>query len=147
MIIRNASQKDIGEILKLNKKWIKEKSSIGAELEKESDLRESIKHKLLFVAEENKKLIGYLLCYVNKADANWKIFSIKKNQEYIKLDALYVDKNFRKRGIGKLLMKEFLKENSNKKTFLFADNKKLERLVKFYAKFNFKPVYVAMLRK
>ena len=145
--IKKAILKDIEGVINLNKNWIKEGCSIGAEFEKESDLKKSINKNLLFIAEYNNKIVGYLICYLNKAEDNWKIFSLRKNEEYIKLDALYIEKKFRKKGIGKLLMKEFLRENSKMKTFLFADNKKLQKLVNFYKKFKFKPVYVAMLKK
>ena len=49
-------------------------------------------------------------------------------------------------GMGKRLMKAFLDNCRNKKIILFADNKDLDKLTKFYSRFGFRPCYLAMVR-
>ncbi|MFH1308164.1 MAG: GNAT family N-acetyltransferase [archaeon] len=115
MKIRKAKKEDIKgclEIQKLDKK-------ISFQIE---DLRGAFKNKdvIFLVAEDNKKIIGYVLGYIDPCARKDVLISESR-----------VDKRFRRRGIGTKLVSAFCKEcfNRNKKEVVALI--KLEHL-KFY---------------
>jgi len=68
-------------------------------------IREFMRKKdiLFLVLEENKDMVGFVHLVIEKREQIFKL----KNMGYI--DALYVKPGFRKKGYGKLLLKESLK--------------------------------------
>jgi predicted N-acetyltransferase YhbS len=144
MKTRKATLKDLKEILILSKKWVKEGISLGVGKEKPKELKKILKEGLSFVAINNKKIVGYLLAEFKKAKENLKPVGIKKGQKYLCLDSLYVSKNYRKRGMGTILMKHFLREVKNKRITLTAESVYLDKLTQFYKKFGFKSCYTIM---
>ena len=87
--------------------------------------------KFLYLAEDNKKIIGYIYGYLKKDDTN------KNKTAY--LDALFIDNDYREKGIANNLIKAFkkwAKENkcSNIEVNVCSNNIKAKNL---YLKNNF----------
>jgi hypothetical protein len=123
------SKKDILNICLLKKKnW---KYSINSQLNWfKNNIKKNDLHNLLFY---NKKLIGYnslnkRTLYINK---------IKKN--YLLLDALILNKKFRKKKLSNLLMKlnNIIIKQTKVPSFLLCNN----NLISFYKKFLWKNNY------
>ncbi len=92
-------------------------------------------NKLLIVAEENKKVVGYLYGTIKPKDDTYK-YTIAK------LDALYIDSNYRNKKIATSLIENFKKwaieKNAHKiEVNVLSNNIKAKRL---YEKNNFKTV-------
>lgn len=131
MKIKKAKKSDVKRLIRLDKeanKEIKWWSSI-----KPSEFLKLIKKKnLIYIAEQNKEIIGYL---------NGNI----KDKQLI-LDDIYIKKNFRNRGIAKKLIKKFISDWKKSK-FKEIRVDCPERLKKFYEKFGFKTTAIIMKRK
>ena len=90
-------------------------------------------NKLLIVAEENNQIIGYLYGIIKPIDDTYKYIIAK-------LDALYVDNNYRNKGIAAALIEYFKKwaisKNAHKiEVKVWSNNIKAKSL---YEKSNFK---------
>src|SRR3989344_4268873 len=103
MKIRNATKKDLRNILKLLKEMEKKmKNGLGdGNLISIAQMYIGKKNKCFFIAEEENKIIGYLFGHIEKKFKEDKKFS------WAKLVEIYVNKTWRKRGISKKLLKTF----------------------------------------
>jgi GNAT superfamily N-acetyltransferase len=140
MRIRKATAKDFAEILKLELKWEKEGVCWGVEHPSKKELIKHIKKDIVYVAEEGGKLIGHVIGKIIKAKEFLEWASIKKGQKYGLIEGMYVVKNYRKKGVGALLMKSLMnnfKKKGLKAIRLKAVSKNLRELVRFYERFGF----------
>jgi len=136
MKTRTAILKDLDEVYSLERKWKAEDISPNMQESSKKEIQKAIEEERVLVAEENTKIIGFLL------------FELHGN--YCELDSMYVNKEIRKKGIGKELMKTFLslpKIKKCKMLSLHADSKKENKLVKFYEQFGFKRIAVLMRKE
>ena len=90
-------------------------------------------NKLIIVAEENNEIVGYLYGIIKPKDDTYKYIIAK-------LDALYIDNNYRNKGIATSLIEHFKKWAISKKAnklevSVWSDNIKAKHL---YEKNNFK---------
>ena len=90
-------------------------------------------NKLIIVAEENKQIVGYLYAIVESVDNTYKY-------KVAKLDALYVQFDYRNKGIASSLIEHFkswakLKKVKKLEVNVCSDNIKAKRL---YEKAHFK---------
>lgn len=112
MLIRKAKVKDLEilskkslELLKYHQKFDKYFSpSINAKGLLKSFLKKSIysKNYYLIVAELDKKIVGYALATLSFRPP------IFKHREIGFINDVYVDENFRRKGVGKLFLREML---------------------------------------
>ena len=93
---------------------------------KKSDFIKLIKNKSIIVAKENNKILGYLS------------YRPDKESKWLWLEDIYVLKNFRNKGIARLLVKEAIKYKDKKfpkrKLILLTSDKN----VKIFSKLGFK---------
>lgn len=136
--IRKVRKEDLKQYLGLVRKSNIEYSNIIGEkiktndkqIEKSFDEALSSSKKLLLIAEKNKEIFGYLTAS----------FIISDYQRTGYIDYFFVSKKERRKGIGKLLIKEFInysKKRKIKKIRLSA-NLKNKSAIKFYKHLNFK---------
>lgn len=117
MIIRKATLDDFNEILRLNLKLFNFErqytktynlnwtySKIGKDYFQK---RITEKNGIMFVAVENKTIIGYICGYVGN-------FPYRKPPEIAEIDNMYVEEGFRRSGIGKKLVSYFEKKAKKK---------------------------------
>jgi len=123
MEIRKATLKDKDQIIKLVKKFYS-RSSPKTVKAWEKTYKRIIK--LIFVAEINKKIVGFIAC------------STKQNSIYI--DDLYVLKKYRKKGVATSLMKfiSSVKKRLKKKYIIGNVRRKDKPAIRFYKKIGFK---------
>lgn len=106
MEIRTATIKDIPQIKKLNKfNQILKKCSpldqLDPNYKEEKDYYQTFirgKNKWCYLAEENNKLLGFILFNIENREPFWKIKKVGS------VDLLFVAEKVRKKGISKLLM-------------------------------------------
>jgi len=138
MKIRKAKKEDFKQYLKLVKKSDAEYSKLIGEKIKtnkrqiKKSFNESItsNKKILLIAENNKKVVGYLVCSLYISD-------YQKSGE---MDYLFVPKGWKKKGIGKLLIKEFIDILKNKKLEKCRLDVNIKNIsaINFYKKLGFK---------
>lgn len=129
MKIRKATKKDLKKLLELDKE-------VNKEIKwwfpiKSSEFSRLIKRGLVYIAEQDKKIVGY------------QNGGIKEKQ--LLLEDIYVKKNFRNRGVAKKLSKKFILDWKPK--FKEARIDCPTRLKKFYEKLGFKQTAVIMVKK
>ena len=131
-----ATIKDLENICALEKEWKMEKISPNMLLTTKKVLQKIINDNNVFVAKDNNKIIGYLLFKLHKTNCN--------------LDAIYIQKGYRKKSVGTKLMKHFLSLGKIKKCktlFLHADSIKENKLISFYNKFGFKKIAIVLKKQ
>lgn len=87
---------------------------------------------LAFVAEANGRLVGHIIGVVRKS-TNICIF--RKGQRYVELNAIFISRNWRGRGVGGLLVRMLIKEARKqgfKRFLVYTASKELERAIRFY---------------
>lgn len=106
MIIRKASKEDAKELNWLLTLLIRDEKQYDDTIDENfvvTNMYENYiddQNRCIKVAEENNKIVGYIYGYFKESDPT----SINKMAV---LDALYIDENFRKKGIANHLINEF----------------------------------------
>ena len=147
-MIRVANLNDIPKLMELDEKWDKENITWNFSRLTKKEFEENITNNITLVAEENNKVVGYFLATREKATSSKH--TIKKNQKYLDIDSVYVEKNYRDRKIGSKFMKYFFKiaKNENYKIVkVAASNIDIKSLIKFYEKHGFKPLFAILVKK
>jgi len=151
MIIRPAKKDEVKKLQKLNASVFEEDNpEYDADLKPGWGLSEDGKkhftdllnepQNCCFVAEDNRKMVGYI-------SAKPKHFDYRKSK-YIEIDNLGVIAEYRKQGIGRSLMDECLKWAKNKgyqKIFLVCFSKNKNAL-EFYKSYGFSDIYASLER-
>jgi len=87
---------------------------------------------LAFVAEVNGRLVGHVYGVVRKPE---KYCVFRKGERFVELDAAYIRRAWRGRGVGTLLVRRLIRE-ARKRGFrrflVYTANKELERAIRFY---------------
>lgn len=98
MKVRKANQKDVNEVIKLGKKIEELEFSSKFPFHDKSELKEALKDKnsVFLIAEENKKIIGFLLAKI----------LFHRTGGWCMLDNLAVKKDERCQGVGTELLKQ-----------------------------------------
>lgn len=130
MKIRPGKKDDLKELIELDKELDKE-IKWGVPIKK-SEFLKLIREKRIFVAEEKKKIIGYLSSEI-------------ENKKII-LDALYVSKDFRNKNVANMLIKKFL-SGLKKTKYNEVRLNCLEKLERFYERFGFEKIMIIMRKK
>lgn len=116
-------------LILLSQEWENEDISYGYR----KNQREDIEDKRIFVMEENKQVIAYLLGHqtIQKNDTS----IIKKDTIYFEVDELYVSKEYRSQGVGKQLflhLESVLKNEEIEIISLITATKNYKAILHFY---------------
>ena len=104
------------------------------------------RNRLICVAEDNGKIIGYITGNIELQKNSWDLF-FKKGERYMDIIYFYILKKFRSKGVGTKLVNSIINAARGKgirKFKVIAATKELDRAVKFYKKFGFKPYATKM---
>lgn len=147
MKIRKARKSDLKEyvdlVVKSNKEYQKiiGKKIKFTEEQIKNDFKKytSLKYKIILIIEDNKNLIGSLVAS----------FVINSYQKIGYIDFLFIDNDYRKNGIAKILIKEFTKilRRGKIKKVKLGVNIKNDLAVNFYKNLGFKTYHYDMERK
>jgi len=146
MLIKRAKRFDdelLKKFLKLTKEWENEYISFDWC----ADSVDYLKNKIVFVAKLNNELVGFLY---GKIKRNKNLPFFKKKIKYCDLEAIYVRKQYRCLGIGKMLLDNFIKycvKHRVKYIYVVTDNKNTAYLIKFYSNVGFEIVQAKLIKK
>jgi len=106
MIVREATKRDVRACAKIEKQESGESIEI---IEDEMEEQVGDENHFIFVAEDDKRVVGFI-------SAEWQKWN---NSLYI--DSLYIDKNYRYKGYGSKLLKQVIRKSreiKSKKVFV-----------------------------
>jgi len=104
------------------------------------------RNRLIYVAEDKGRIVGYITGNIELQKNKWDLF-FKKGERYMDIIYFYILKKFRNKGVGTKLMNAILNAAHGKgirKFKVIAATKDLNRAVKFYKRFGFKPYATKM---
>lgn len=104
------------------------------------------RNRLIYVAESDNKIIGYLAGNLEAQKNSYDIF-LKKGEKFFEIIYLYVLQKYRQKNIGTKLMHVAVnaaKSKGIKKFKITAASKKLNTITEFYKKFGFRPYATKM---
>ena len=113
MIIRKAETKDVKELNWLLTLLIRDEKKYDSSINEDFEVKNMYENyvndldKCLLVAEDNNIIVGYLYGKIIESDDT-------SNSNAALLDALYIDHDYRKKGIGNNLIDAFKKWSNNK---------------------------------
>jgi ribosomal protein S18 acetylase RimI-like enzyme len=106
MIVREATKRDVKACATIEKQESGESIEI---IENEIENQVGDENHFVFVAEEDKRVVGYI-------SAEWQ-----KWNKSLYIDSLYIDKNYRYKGYGSKLLKQMIRKSreiKSKKVFV-----------------------------
>ena len=145
--IRKAKKEDFNQYLELRKESLKEYSNIVGKKIILSDLK--IKKEFNEIFSSSKR---FLLVSENKKEINGFLMGTLLNSIWQKsgyLDDIFVSNKVRKKGVGKLLIKEFMRilKLKKAKTLRLGVNPKNKTASKMYKKLGFETIHHEMEKK
>ncbi|WP_180964145.1 GNAT family N-acetyltransferase [Haloimpatiens massiliensis] len=143
LIIRECVYKDLDYIIALQQQWAKEEITYGF-VAADKDYLESKLGKYFFVAELNKRIVGFVYGTVHKSQ---NMAVMDNGQFYIEIDDIYVSFENRGFNIGTILLDKILeiaKENGVKRSLIYSSTKDMESIIKFYKKHDYKTWCIQM---
>lgn len=149
MKIRKAKLSDIKQLEELENKWIKERTSPRIIKTPRSEWKGMINKGLVAVAAEEDRVVAYASSQIRKAGREIA-GKIRKGVNYLELEGLYVDKEFRGQNLSSLILKEIFaiaKRKKMKYILVIADSKDLAKLISFYESKGFEPIHALMIKK
>ena len=151
IIIRKANMEDLKDIQTLNNKLFELEyynfdDTLKLNWPFENDGKEyfeiMIKNEIVFIAELDKNIIGYLAGSISE-EASYI------TQSFAELDNMYVEDKYRRLGVGTLLINEFKKycKNKNVQNIKVTASAKNNRAINFYLKNGFEEYNVTLKMK
>lgn len=145
-IIRQAVEADVPAICGLQQRWLEEGSAYGFVPDDPKQVEAALGPYLL-VAEVGGKAVGFISgsAHVSEGTA-----VIAAGESYLEIGNLYVDAEFRRRGVGGELVERLLaraRENGVAYAALYSAAKEIHGVLKFYERHEFQSWYVQMFQK
>jgi GNAT superfamily N-acetyltransferase len=146
MKIRNATGKDLIGIVSLGARFVKEVPAWGLTAITEDEISR-INKSSIWVAEENKRLLGYVVCVPRKNDASC---IYRKTDKILELKEIYLAPEVRGKGIGSRflqIIERYARTQGYTKLFIYSSVQELDPLIKFYRGNGFKTWAVQMFKE
>jgi len=142
---RRAQQQDAEQIAILQNEWTRENIIYGYQSE---DVRSIVMkiNEFSYIAECEGEVIGFVTASVHEAK---QIAVMRDGEQYLEIDDIYIDSEFRDRGIGSGLLETVLNEAHAKgieRSLVYSATKKLDGIIDFYSRHGFKTWYVQMFK-
>jgi len=146
MKIRNATGKDVAGIAVLVSRFVNEVPVWGLVVRTEDDLRK-LDARLIWVVEDNNKLVGYAICLPRANDGSC-IYS--ERDKILELDEIYLIPEARGKGIGSQLLKlieNYARAQGYTKLFVYSSVQDIDPSLRFYRGSGFKTWAIQMFKE
>ncbi|MCR4911296.1 MAG: GNAT family N-acetyltransferase [Bacilli bacterium] len=132
----------IEQLISLSKEWVEEDCCFGMVANTRDDLKEP-----LFVAVEDNIIVGYIFGHYYEQEK--KTSYIEIGEKCFDVDELYVKKEYRDQGIGRILFNVMELEVKDKCKYitLATSNKDYKKVLKFYTEIEDMTFHSAFLIK
>jgi ribosomal protein S18 acetylase RimI-like enzyme len=146
MKIRNATGKDVTGIAVLVNRFVHEIPAWGLVTRTEDALKKLDK-RLIWVVEDNNKLIGYAICLSHANDGSC-IYS--ERDKILELDEVYLIPEARRKGIGSELLQviqTYAAKAGFTKFLIYSSVKNFDPIIDFYRDNGFQTWGIQMLKE
>ena len=146
MLIRQAVKDDVAAICRLQERWFEEGSVYGF-TPGDAEQVEAALGTYFLVAERGGEVIGFIS---GAAHVSEGMAVVAAGEGYLEIDNLYVEPEFRGRGVGGELVDRLLaqaRENGLAHAVLYSAAKEIHGVLKFYERHKFRSWYVQMFQK
>jgi len=149
MIIREATNEDFDEVFSLDRLWTKKEWHPAFTSNNEKWFKKNINKGNVFVAVERGVVVGYASGGFYKSRKK-PYYGLKKGETYFYLDSLYVKRDYRSKGVGKLLLRRverYATKKGVRYVLLTALSKDIMRTASFYVDNNYKPENIQFFKE
>ncbi len=146
--IRECTHQDLESIFQLDHLWDEEGVAYVFTYGNREDFIADFERfqKYFLVAESNGQIIGYINGSVR---VNEKVEVLPKQETYLEIENIYVRPEYRDRHVGGDLIEQLLaiaEQNGIKRFVVSTVTKDMDRILKFYRRYGFKPWYVELFK-
>ena len=146
IVIRQAMETDLPDIIRLQQAWANEENTYGYVPDEPDRIRGRLGEYFL-VAESDGHTLGFITGSVHEHN---NATVIPKGVQYLEIDDLYVAAPHRTQGIGGRLVDELLMLAKNRGlgyATLYSAVKDINKVLQFYERHQFRSWYVQMFRE
>jgi ribosomal protein S18 acetylase RimI-like enzyme len=148
VLIRQCTHQDVESIFQLDKLWDEENIAYVFTYGSREDFMADFERfqKYFLVAESDGQIVGYINGSVL---INEKVAVLPEQETYLEIENIYVLPQFRNRHVGGDLIEKLLEiaeQNGIKRFVVTTVTKDMDRIVKFYRSYGFKPWYVELFK-
>ena len=142
-LIRLAEARDVDEVARLQARWAKEDITYG----QTPALPQEIAGKLgpfFYVALSDSRITGFVYGSERVSEG---LAVIPEGKRYLEIDELYVQPEFRNRGLGGTLMETLVRaarDRGIERFKVYSAAKEFDRILAFYRRHGFRPWYAEM---
>ena len=146
--IRKCTRHDLDGILHLDRLWDEEGVAYVFTYVSRADLTAEFEHfhQYFLVAEHDGQIIGYINGSVR---INEKVEVLPPQETYLEIENIYVRPGYRDQHVGGDLIERLLtiaEQNGIKRFVVSTVTKDMDRILRFYERYGFKPWYVELFK-
>lgn len=146
--VRECKREDLDSILRLDQLWDEEGAAYVFTYVSRAELSAEFErfHQYFLVAEHDGQLIGYINGSVR---LNEKVEVLPQRETYLEIENIYVRPEYRDRHVGGDLIEQLLaiaEQNGIKRFVVSTVTKDMDRILRFYERYGFKPWYVELFK-
>jgi ribosomal protein S18 acetylase RimI-like enzyme len=148
VLIRECARQDLDSIFQLDHLWDEEGVAyVFTHGNREEFIADFERFKKYFlVAESDGQIIGYINGSVR---VNEKVEVLPKQETYLEIENIYVRPEYRDRHVGGVLLEQLLavaEQNGIKRFVVSTVTKDMDRILKFYGRYGFRPWFVELFK-
>ena len=148
VLIRECTHRDIESIFELDKLWDEEGVAYFFTYGSREDFIADFERfqKYFLVAESDGQIVGYVNGSVLVND---KVEVLPKQETYLEIENIYVRPEFRNQHVGGDLLEQLLaiaEQNGIKRFVVSTITKDMDRILRFYRRYGFKPWSVELFK-
>ena len=148
VLIRECTHQDLDSIFQLDHLWDEEGVAYIFTYGNREDFFADFERfqKYFLVAESNGQIIGYINGSVR---VNEKVEVLPKQETYLEIENIYVRSEYRDRHVGGDLLEQLLavaEQNGIKRFVVSTVTKDMDRILKFYGRYGFRPWFVELFK-
>ncbi len=148
VLVRECTHQDLESIFQLDQLWDEEAVAYVFTYGTREDFFADFERfqKYFLVAKSNSQIIGYINGSVR---VNEKVEVLPQQETYLEIENIYVRSEYRDRHVGGDLIEQLLAiaERDGIKRFVVSTvTKDMDRILKFYRRYGFKPWFVELFK-
>jgi ribosomal protein S18 acetylase RimI-like enzyme len=148
ILIRECTHRDLDSIFQLDQLWDEEGVAYVFTYGSREDFIADFERfqEYFLVAESEGQIVGYINGSIR---VNEEVEVLPQQETYLEIENIYVKPEYRNRRVGGELLERLLEvaeRNGIQRFFVSTVTKDMDRILKFYRSYGFKPWYVELFK-